>query len=111
VLWELSEGELLRFRCRVGHAWSAESLLGQQREALEAALWVALRSLEERASLARRLVEPAKARGHRITWTRFDDQAREAHQAALMVRKLLLERESFAGAWPLPEHLGEGASG
>jgi two-component system chemotaxis response regulator CheB len=101
VLWEIQDGGLVRFRCRVGHAWSPESLLTQQSEALEAALWVALRSLEERAALARRLAEPARRRGHRITATRFQEQAQEAQQAARLVRRLLLDRDSFAAAWPL----------
>jgi two-component system chemotaxis response regulator CheB len=90
-----------RFRCRVGHAWSPESLLTRQSESLEAALWIALRSLEERASLARRLAEPARDRGHRITATRFEEQAAEAQNAARVVRDLLLDRDSFATAWPL----------
>jgi two-component system chemotaxis response regulator CheB len=101
VLWEIQDGGLVRFRCRVGHAWSPESLLTQQSEALEAALWVALRSLEERAALARRLAEPARRRGHRITATRFQEQAQEAQHAAGLVRRLLLDRDSFAAAWPL----------
>jgi two-component system chemotaxis response regulator CheB len=101
VLWEIQDGGLVRFRCRVGHAWSPESLITQQSEALEAALWVALRSLEERAALARRLAEPARRRGHRITATRWQEQAQEAQQAARLVRQLLLERGSFAAAWPL----------
>jgi two-component system chemotaxis response regulator CheB len=101
VLWQIKDGGLERYRCRVGHAWSPESLLTQQSEALEAALWVALRSLEERAALARRLAEPARRRGHAITATRFEEQAAEAQQAARLVRDLLLSRDTFATAWPL----------
>jgi two-component system chemotaxis response regulator CheB len=101
VLWQIRDGGLDRYRCRVGHAWSPESLLTQQSEALEAALWVALRSLEERAALARRLAEPARSRGHSITATRFEEQAAEAQNAARLVRDLLLNRDAFATAWPL----------
>jgi two-component system, chemotaxis family, protein-glutamate methylesterase/glutaminase len=101
VLWEIQDGGLVRFRCRVGHAWSPESLLTQQSEALEGALWVALRALEERAAMAIRLAEPARRRGHMITATRFGEQAQEARQAAGLVRRLLLDRGSFAAAWPL----------
>jgi two-component system chemotaxis response regulator CheB len=101
VLWEIQTEGLRRYRCRVGHAWSPESLLTQQSEDLEAALWVALRSLEERAALARRLAEPARRRGHSITATRFEEQATEAQQAARLVRNLLLDRGSLATAWPL----------
>src|SRR4029453_2096496 len=102
VLWQIKDGGLERYRCRVGHAWSPESLLTQQSEALEAALWVALRSLEERAALARRLAEPARNRGHSITATRFEEQADEAQHAARLVRDLLLDPGAFATAWPLP---------
>ena len=106
VLWQIRDGGLERYRCRVGHAWSPESLLIQQSEALEAALWVALRSLEERAALSRRLAEPARRRGHSITATRFEEQADEAQQAARLVRDLLLARENFATAWPAGDRHG-----
>ena len=101
VLWGIQDGGLQRFRCRVGHAWSPESLLARQSDSLEAALWIALRSLEERAALARRLAGPARERGHRITAARFEEQAAEAQNAARVVRDLLVDRDSFAGAWPL----------
>jgi two-component system chemotaxis response regulator CheB len=100
VLWEIRDAGLQRYRCRVGHAWSPESLLTQQSEALEAALWVALRTLEERAALARRLAEPARQRGHSITASRFEEQATEAQQAARLVRDLLVDRGNLAAAWP-----------
>jgi two-component system, chemotaxis family, protein-glutamate methylesterase/glutaminase len=101
VLWEIQDGQLERFRSRVGHAWSPESLLTHQSEGLEAALWMALRSLEERAALSRRLAEPASRRGHLATATRFAEQAAEAQQAARPVRNLLMDRANFATAWPL----------
>src|SRR5262245_34861077 len=45
VLWEIDDAQLLRFRCRVGHAYSADSLVVEQTEGVEDALWAALRAL------------------------------------------------------------------
>ncbi|TMA14325.1 MAG: chemotaxis protein CheB, partial [Deltaproteobacteria bacterium] len=63
VLNEIHDGDLLRFRCRVGHAWSSESLLAKQSDGLEAALWVALRALEEQATLSDRMADRSRRRG------------------------------------------------
>lgn len=54
TLWESDDG-VLRFRCRVGHSFSSESLLAQHDETLDSSLWAALRALEENASLRRLL--------------------------------------------------------
>ncbi|HEY6348401.1 MAG TPA: chemotaxis protein CheB [Candidatus Angelobacter sp.] len=59
VLWELNEGELTRFRCRVGHAYTMTALAEDQTDALENALWAAMRALEEKAALSTRLSEGA----------------------------------------------------
>lgn len=55
TLWELQEGDVLRFRCRVGHAYSALSMANAESEAVERALWEAVRVLEESASMSRRI--------------------------------------------------------
>ena len=52
-LWQVEEQGPLRFRCHVGHAYYSEALLGEQAEALEAALWTATRTFRERCVLAR----------------------------------------------------------
>ena len=47
----------MRFRCRVGHAYSSKSLLADQTAELEASLWAGVRALEESALLMERLSE------------------------------------------------------
>lgn len=51
VLWELRHGNVLRYRCHTGHAFTADSLLAGSQRALEESLWVALRMMEERKNL------------------------------------------------------------
>ena len=98
ALWELHEGELIRFRCRVGHAWSPSSLLAEQSEALESALWTALRALEERAALSERVAERLVLRGHARPAVRFREQAAESRHRAALIRQVLLNGEPNAEA-------------
>lgn len=51
ALWRLEHGNVLRFRCHTGHAFSADALFESSKHALEETLWVALRMMEERKSL------------------------------------------------------------
>jgi two-component system, chemotaxis family, protein-glutamate methylesterase/glutaminase len=60
-LWELKDGDLLRFRCQVGHAFSSESMLTAQQDVVERALWVALGAIQSRVALWQRIAERMKA--------------------------------------------------
>jgi len=97
VLWEVSEGELTRFRCRVGHAFSAESVLAEQSEALETALWVALNTLQENADLARRMAAQARQRNQTALARRFQQKVDEAESRITLIRQVLLKEETIAG--------------
>jgi two-component system, chemotaxis family, protein-glutamate methylesterase/glutaminase len=55
VLTEAQPGLFQHFRCHVGHAFTLESLVREQSEEMERALWAAVRALEESAALARRV--------------------------------------------------------
>ncbi len=90
VLWEMHEGEVLRFRCRVGHAFSVETLLAEQAGELETALWTALQALEERAALTARMAERMHARGQGGLAGRFEEQTEEATLRAEVIRQVLL---------------------
>jgi two-component system chemotaxis response regulator CheB len=93
ALFSIKEGGLERFRCRVGHAWSPDALAAEQSQALESALWMALRGLEERAALSLRMGDRAAQRGHVITARTFRDRHDEAQQAAEILRRLLRQGE------------------
>jgi two-component system, chemotaxis family, protein-glutamate methylesterase/glutaminase len=90
VLFELNEEGLLRFRCRIGHDYTGEALGSGQQNTVDLALWAAVRALEEKAALARRMAATARERKHSFSLPRFEAQAREAEQQALLVRQLAM---------------------
>jgi two-component system chemotaxis response regulator CheB len=99
-LWEVEDGETLQYRCRVGHAYSVETLLSAQNEGVEVALWAALRALEENAALARRLAERSEERNHTTSANRFKSEAERTERYARTIRDLLLADDPAATPHP-----------
>ncbi|HEV7654065.1 MAG TPA: chemotaxis protein CheB [Mycobacteriales bacterium] len=96
VLFELDAGPGRRFRCPAGHAWSVTGLLAERGQALESALWMALRSLEDKAALTAQLAAGARGSGHELTATRLAGEAAESGAAAGLVRRLLVDSPDVA---------------
>jgi two-component system, chemotaxis family, protein-glutamate methylesterase/glutaminase len=95
TLWE-SEGDgQLRFRCRVGHAFTEAALLNSQSDGLEAALWSALRALEERLALTRRVASRLRDQRKPDLATRFELQAEDAAAHAVFLRDVLENLEAL----------------
>jgi two-component system chemotaxis response regulator CheB len=109
VLWEVQEGQLVRFRCRTGHAYGVETLLAEQVGQVENALWVAFTSLKERAAFARKMARKMEDRGNAYSRERFMTQAAEADARAASVRELL--RTAEVRAAPAAEVYAEGEPG
>jgi two-component system chemotaxis response regulator CheB len=55
VMWELDQDNLTRYRCHVGHAYTAELMSLAVDESLRRALASALRALDERSALVKKL--------------------------------------------------------
>jgi two-component system, chemotaxis family, protein-glutamate methylesterase/glutaminase len=96
-----------RFRCRVGHTYSADGLLLGKQRALESALWAAIVALDERADVSRRIVSRLELAGHKtqVGGHRRNMLAAERQAAFLrsVVRDLLQEGSVDDGS-------GDGAS-
>jgi two-component system, chemotaxis family, protein-glutamate methylesterase/glutaminase len=76
------------YRCHVGHAWTADALLGARDSEIEGALWVAMRSLQEKVKLCRRLAEQVSAGNLR---DRYQAIAEETQRAMSVLRTRLTD--------------------
>lgn len=97
VLWELHEGNYIRFRCHTGHAYSSDSLVAQQSDEVEKALWSAIRTLEEKASLARRMAVQAHQQNRLMSESQFRQRAEEAEQHSTLLRQVILKQNGHKG--------------
>lgn len=86
ALWEVDEAGVTRYRCRIGHAFSTDTLVDEQGQELENALWAALRALEERAELMHRLSARASNGGRNRSARAFTHKARDAERQAEIIR-------------------------
>jgi two-component system chemotaxis response regulator CheB len=89
ALWAVPEASgRPRYRCRIGHAYSEDALVGAQGDRVEAALWSALEVLEERAELLERIAE-RHAGGRPHTSQRLRAAAADAMDRAELLRRAL----------------------
>lgn len=93
TLWELREGDVLKFRCRVGHSYTADAYSHEKAVSLEAALWTAVTALVEKADFSRRLAERFRASGHEISAGRYEREAANAQQQSELVRQAVMRLE------------------
>lgn len=107
ALWEINDEDILRFRCHVGHAFSAESLSDGQTQMLEVALWSAVRALEEKMILARRIVDRARRANHSRAAAMFERRAQEAERSSGIIREVLLSDEKGGIGEPINEQDNE----
>jgi two-component system chemotaxis response regulator CheB len=90
-LRELRDEKLRRYRCRLGHALTAESLLAGQSEVIEYALWAAVRTMEDRVNTLMTLANGRREQSQSKLADTYETQAKELKRHAQQIRKILLE--------------------
>lgn len=94
VLWEIQDANLLRYRCRVGHAFSVDSMMAEQSEAIEEAMWAALKTLEEQASISRKMAENSRQNGRLVMAKRFEERQKQAEKRVDLLMSALQKSET-----------------
>jgi two-component system, chemotaxis family, protein-glutamate methylesterase/glutaminase len=94
TVWMSQAGDLLTFRCHVGHRFNGDDFKTAQDDAVETALWTALRALEESAELRRRMARHAKVHGMASIAESYGAQALQSEQRAGVIRKVLMPESS-----------------
>ncbi|MBV8107065.1 MAG: chemotaxis protein CheB [Hyphomicrobiales bacterium] len=89
VLSQIRRSPPLRFRCQVGHAYTADTLANEQEGSVDEAMRVALRIVEERATLTHKMAEEARRGGLRQSAASFERASAESRVHVDTLREAL----------------------
>jgi two-component system chemotaxis response regulator CheB len=97
-MWDVGYGRVRGYRCYLGHASGARSLLAGQVSEIERSLWIAVRSLQERSATLADLARASRRDGSEEVAADLDRQARDAAAHAERARQFLLEMQPSLSA-------------
>ena len=102
-MWEIEDGGPLRFRCHIGHAYSAGLLNLALDQNLRYAMGMSLRTLDERIALARRLGRGASTNGYALTAANWAAKAQEYEKEAEVIVAALERIDELTAQFVGPE--------
>ncbi|WP_322883597.1 chemotaxis protein CheB (plasmid) [Sinorhizobium medicae] len=109
VLSQIKSWPPLRFRCQVGDAYTSEALVAESEGAVDEALRVALRIIEERVTLSEKMADDADHSGFAAAAAAYRRRADEGREHAETLRYAIIGVASEATAGEL-EHDGRAAA-
>jgi two-component system, chemotaxis family, protein-glutamate methylesterase/glutaminase len=107
VMWEIGEEDMARYRCHVGHSYTAELMSLALDDNLRRALASAQRALEERVALARKLHRQAVDAGHRLLAENWAEKAGEFAREMEIIRGSIRRMDHAAAAVEQNKHAAE----
>jgi two-component system chemotaxis response regulator CheB len=97
ALTQLIEGQLIRYRCHTGHAYSVSSLLSEVTQSVESLLYQSMRGLEETKLLLDHLGSHFRAEKKAAVASLFFEKAAETGRRARVVHESILQHEALSG--------------
>ncbi len=95
-MWEINDGDLVRYRCHVAHAYTAELMSIALDENLTRALASALRALDERIGLAERMWRQANQDNRPHAGASWAEKAQEFREQADIIRQSIQRVDQIA---------------
>ena len=88
-LWLIENGKINKYRCHIGHSYSELDLQTKQAKNVEATLWVALRMMEERKNLLKRMEAQSMERGYHRFAKEHYEKANELQEHINKLKEIL----------------------
>jgi len=93
VLSQVRRSPPLRFRCQIGHGYTAEALANEQEGSIDDAIRVALRIVEERAVLTEKMAEEARRDGLPFSAAAYERTSTQSRDHVKTLREALRKAE------------------
>ncbi|MBZ9986842.1 chemotaxis protein CheB [Mesorhizobium sp. BH1-1-5] len=91
-LWQIEDGDMLRYRCHTGHAFTADAVMEAQAIEADEILWSLLRSHQQRAAFTRRMAERERTKDRRELAFELGRRAKEYEADAALIERILESR-------------------
>jgi two-component system chemotaxis response regulator CheB len=92
TLMQIEEGDIIRYRCHTGHAYSLKTLLTEVNESIDVSLWNTIRAIDERIFVLRQMAQLAKQEQEAAQAL---EQARRAERRVEQLRQLVVDTDEL----------------
>jgi two-component system chemotaxis response regulator CheB len=93
-LWEAKNDVIKRYRCHIGHAYTERDLVLKQAEAAGSTLWVALRMMEERKHLLKKMEGDYVKKGYKSLSTTNVERQDEMQRHIDRLKEILCDLQN-----------------
>lgn len=93
-LWTMKGDVVKRYRCHIGHAYTERDLVVKQAEVASGTLWVALRMMEERKHLLKKMELDAGKNGYALLSANYIERHDELGHHIDILKKILFDLQN-----------------
>ena len=93
-LWTMKGDILNRYRCHIGHAYTERDLVIKQAQSASATLWVALRMMEERKHMLKKMEQDSKQKGFKSLVANHAEKRDHMERHITKLKKILFDLQN-----------------